>query len=161
MVAATASHVSVRAVPAGQKPVYRRRLSAAKSVRPKARVPPDASATSSAIAPHGVPATPDAGAQPGAEPATQSPRHTDSPPVPRATPYQRPRHTESPAPAGIPARSPRPGTASRNAQENTIARFPLSAYHGYMTSRQAPKRSGSMNPAPRLSAALADGVVAW
>jgi hypothetical protein len=56
---------------------------------------------------------------------------------------------------------PGPGTASRNAPENTIARFPPSAYHGYMTSRQAPKRPGYMNPAPRLSAALAGGVVAW
>jgi hypothetical protein len=49
----------------------------------------------------------------------------------------------------------------RNAPENTIARFPPSAYHGYMTFRQAPKRPGYMNPAPRLSAALASGAVAW
>ena len=54
-----------------------------------------------------------------------------------------------------------PGTASRNAPENTIARFPSSAYHGDMISRQAPKRPGYMNPAPRLSAAPAGGVVAW
>jgi len=30
-----------------------------------------------------------------------------------------------------------------------------------MTSRQAPKRPGYMNPASRLSAVLARGVVAW
>jgi len=30
-----------------------------------------------------------------------------------------------------------------------------------MTFRQAPKRPGYMNPAPRLPAALAGGVVAW
>ena len=53
-------------------------------------------------------------------------------------------------------RRPRP----QNAPENTIARFRLLAYHGYMTTRQAPKRPGFMNPAPRLSAALTGGVVA-
>jgi hypothetical protein len=60
-------------------------------------------------------------------------------------------------------RPPSPGAwhASQNAQENTIARFPSSAYHGDMISRQAPKRPGYMNPAPRLLAALAGGVVAW
>jgi len=98
--------------------------------------------------------------RPTTRPAIPSPAATPS----RATP--RPRHTESPhSPVsgrrrpGDGARAPAP--APRNAPENTIARFPASVYHRYMTSRQAPKRPGYMNPAPRLSAALAGEVVAW
>ena len=98
---------------------------------------------------------------PNTEPCRDTePRYTES----RAAP--RPRHTESPHPPVSGRRRPDDGVryrhpAPRNAPENTIARFPASAYHGYMTSRQAPKRPGYMNPAPRLSAALACGVIAW
>ena len=53
------------------------------------------------------------------------------------------------------------GTGTAECPENTMARFPASVYHRHMTSCQAPKRPGCMNPVPRLSAALAGGVVAW
>ena len=47
-----------------------------------------------------------------------------------------------------------------NAPENTIVRFRAATYPGYMTTRQAPKRPGYMNPTSRLLAALNGGVVA-
>lgn len=53
---------------------------------------------------------------------------------------------------------PRPGRGVR--RKIQLPGFGPSAYYGCMTTRQAPKRPGSMNPAPRLSAALTGGVVA-
>ena len=92
-------------------------------------------------------------------------------PPPRPRPAQALRYSSSVDHANHIHNSPQP---ARNAMDprtgarvpalcpkNTIARFPASVYYRYMTSRQAPKRPGYMNPASRLSAALADGVVAW
>jgi hypothetical protein len=90
---------------------------------------------------------------------TQAPNRETA--TPAALPHRESCRTESPAPPVSGRLRLGPGTASRNAPENTIARFPPAPYHGYMTSRQAPKRAGYMNPAPRFSAALASGVVAW
>jgi hypothetical protein len=48
----------------------------------------------------------------------------------------------------------------RNAAVNTIARSRETTYHGNMTTWQAQKRDGRMNPIPQLEAALIGGVVA-
>jgi hypothetical protein len=52
------------------------------------------------------------------------------------------------------------GLRARNAPENPIAPSWVTAYPGYMTTRQAPQRPGYMNPASRLPAALTGVVVA-
>jgi hypothetical protein len=57
----------------------------------------------------------------------------------------------------------RPGAAGaqvRNAPVNTIALCGETIYHGYMTTWQAQKRAGYMNPISQLEAALIGGVVA-
>jgi hypothetical protein len=61
-------------------------------------------------------------------------------------------HTRHPAPHK---------TYGHHAGTNVNLAGAVSAYHGHMTSRQAPKRPGYMNPAPWLSGVLAGGVVAW
>ena len=55
------------------------------------------------------------------------------------------------------------GTGCINAAENKIALPPGATYHGGMTTRQATKRGGCVNPAAQLAAArmsLGYGVVA-
>ena len=47
-----------------------------------------------------------------------------------------------------------------NAPVNTIALCGETTYHGYMTTWQAPKRAGYMNPISQLEAALIGEVVA-
>ena len=59
--------------------------------------------------------------------------------------------------------STQPGPEPPGAERARKIRLPLRgrpAYPGYMTTRQAPKRLGYMNPASRLLAALTGGVVA-
>ena len=52
------------------------------------------------------------------------------------------------------------GARARNAAVNTIALSRETTYHRYMTTRQAQKRDGHMNPVSQLEAALIGGVVA-
>jgi hypothetical protein len=53
-----------------------------------------------------------------------------------------------------------PAAWVHHAPVNLIARFRETTYHGGMTTLQAPKRAGYMNPISQLEAALMGGMVA-
>ena len=89
---------------------------------------------------------------PGNERSTRRP-NAGVPPSP-AAPRSRHHDSSHPPVSGRRRPGPGPGPGKYNCR-------PESVYHRHMTSRQAPKRPGCMNPAPRLSAAVPGGVVAW
>ena len=75
----------------------------------------------------------------------------------------RPRRSGSAScPASPAPRAARQGQAPgvRDAAVNTIALSGETTYHEYMTTWQAQKRDGHMNPISQLEAALIGGVVA-